>query len=772
MRTREIVREKPFWLLAGISLVLFWRPLTTETLFFRDLYHLYIPKKLQLAASLRDGVLPFWDVLVHGGQPFFASPQTGVLFPLNILLFLPDSLRGFNLLLVMLITGCALAAYWLARVLSLGPLPALVAAAIYGFSGASLSTVNLPILLTGLPWIPLALGLTYRAATERRSTVPAVLCAAMPLLGGSAEVAAMLFVVVIVAVLAMAASRRTVVLLLVLGTGAVGLTLVQTLPVLTTIAQSSRSGPRSYDSFTSWSVHPRRLPELVVPRYFGDTDTMVENRYWGRTFETSGFPYILSIYFGLPVLILAIAGSAGLDAGDRVPRRTLTALACIGMVLSLGRYLPGFSLIYDHVPLVTTFRYPVKAMFAALLPISLLAARGTQVLALSRRGRLIAGNAALAMACVSAAVAIFAHRSSIGTLERFFGFEGLPGTAGSWIATSFLHTAVTAGLFALICAAQRLPLMTMLAGLVAADITAAGFHVNPSAPRSIFEAPPIAAAVNRARDGGRFYAAQRQTIVRAPSDELMWLVRWQIATLDGYNAALFGIPVIFHEDYDGLAPARMARMSRTIEGIPWDRRKVLLDRANVRVFTSPTEVPWRADSLLARLSNGEQTIYLYSNLSAVPGRFAGAVEIAANDTEALRKLLNDPDPTRVILESAPAGSPGGCGTAPIRVLSRSAERVLYSVDAPCHGYVVFSENHYPGWEARVDSVSAEIIPADYGFSAVAVGPGRHHIERRYVPPGSAAGSAGSLATLFLLGLFEVGIRRRRKSSAGEPVPPP
>ena len=44
MRLRDMARERDLWILSAVVAALFWRPLTFETFFFRDLYLLFYSK--------------------------------------------------------------------------------------------------------------------------------------------------------------------------------------------------------------------------------------------------------------------------------------------------------------------------------------------------------------------------------------------------------------------------------------------------------------------------------------------------------------------------------------------------------------------------------------------------------------------------------------------------------------------------------------------------------------------------------------------------------
>jgi hypothetical protein len=698
VRLRDVLRERPLWLLAALVLLLFRKPLTTETFFFRDLYLLFYPKKLYFIESIRAGHVPLWDPLTNGGQPFLTNPANTAFHPSNALYVVLPPLVAFNLILVLHFVFCAAAAYCLARLVGLSQPAAFTTGAVFALCGYTLSAANLMPLLFGLPWVPTTIALLHRALERRRSLVPAAIAAAMPLFSAAAELTAILFVTIIVWVAATpydlrprakAAAAGIVILF------AAGLSLVQTLPATAVIAQSARSRARSYEAFTTWSVHPLRLGELAIPRLLGPTHTLNDADYWGRNLESQGFPYILSIYFGLPALLLAAAGAR------RRPALAILALAAV--LLSLGSHLPGFRLIYE-LPLVSIFRYPVKALLAAILPIALLAGYGLETFADRRRVSLM-----LAAAC--AVGAVIASKNPL-------------------LMLSFVHAALAALAIGLAARWRR----AAVAAVVVADLFVAGTSVNTFGPRELFDPPPLADEVRRAVEGGRFWSAKRDSItLNAPSNDIFWLARWQVATLNGYTAAMFGIPVLYHVDYDGLAPRRISALSEVIDKLPADRRQALLDRGDVRVFATMAG----------------QMVQLHRNPTAAPARFVSSVEVVAGEEAAAKRILQAPDLGRVILESRPAAV-GNCGRAGVLMHQRVADEARYTVDAPCAGYVVFADARYGGWTARVDGRPADIVSADYAFSAVAVGPGRHVIEKRYRPQRLIAGAAGSLIALLLL----------------------
>src|ERR1041384_6435329 len=59
---KTLFREKELWILIGLGLVFFARPLFTgEIFFFRDLYLHFLPQKQLFVQLIRSGTAPLWD---------------------------------------------------------------------------------------------------------------------------------------------------------------------------------------------------------------------------------------------------------------------------------------------------------------------------------------------------------------------------------------------------------------------------------------------------------------------------------------------------------------------------------------------------------------------------------------------------------------------------------------------------------------------------------------------------------------------------------------
>jgi hypothetical protein len=739
--------ERALWILVACILLFFVPALFGGTFFLRDLYLLFYGKKLLLAEALQHGDVPLWDPLMQGGQPFLGSPGNSALYPFNILFLVLPSLTAFNLLIVLQFVFCGVSAYVLGRVLGFSMTGAFVTGIVYTFCGYVLSSANLLVLMQAVPWAPALLASVHLLMRERRKRwlVASAIFGSLPLLGGGADMTAMSFALAVAWMLIVPSeippARRATTAVLVVAFAA-GLSLMQTLPAAQVIRNSSRGQKLQYAAFVQWSVAPQRLPELIIPRFFGRTDTLSRHDYWGGRYEL-GYPYILSIYFGAGTLLLAIAGLTAPGVIPRNGRLILASFIGIGLLMSIGGWLPFFRLIYE-IPLIGIFRFPVKALQLALVPIAVASGAGVEA---ARKQSIVIASATVAVLLVIATVALR------GTIARTL-FDPLSTAAAAEFAQSFIHASVASALFGIAYALDR---KIALAAIVLLDLTFAGARVNPYAPRELFEPPALAAKVRPLLGpGGKLYRTRDPYVqkINAPANEAVWLAFYEIQLLSRYTAATFGIPIVFHEDYDGLAPVRMARMGTAIETMPWPNRLNVLSAAGASAILTPDAIDSpaveRADIL--RSASGAP-LFLYRNRASSPLRFATNAIVVRDDFAAFQRLAQTFDPNTVILSEGVPVTAIPRTPATMKAARRTMNSWTIDLTTEQPGFVVFAETWDPGWRASIDGRPVPVLRADVSLSAVAVPAGHHIVEKRYRPPLVFAGLGASALTALILAFW-------------------
>ncbi len=393
---------------AGVLLALFVLALYARLLFTNrvlaggDIQLYFYAYWEYVAATLREGRLPFWNPYLFLGAPLLANPQTAVLYPLHWpLIWLPVTKQIYwsAALHTWLL---ALGGYALLRRWGYGFAPALMTGLVLagsGFVGGLIGHINQ---LNGAAWLPWgALCLTFAqpaaGSPSRRRPADALLAggaafallvALMLLAGHTQTVFINLFSLGAWAVWPLLAAtagwlwalvrRRdrgsvsgawtaTWPGLAVYAGGVIAgalLSAPQLLPTLELSGLGLRSGGLSYGEASSFSLKPLQLAWTLLPTY-GLADLSV-------VFDTPGYTEFVA-YVGIIGLLL---GGIGAWRG-RGPARAFGLLfAGMGLFLALGRWNPVYFLLYQVVPGFDLFRAPARWMMLYTVGMAVLAGVG------------------------------------------------------------------------------------------------------------------------------------------------------------------------------------------------------------------------------------------------------------------------------------------------------------------------------------------------------------------------------------------------------------
>lgn len=143
---------------------------------------------------------------------------------------------------------------------------------------------------------------------------------------------------------------------------------------------------------------------------------------------------------------------------------------------------------------------------------------------------------------------------------------------------------------------------------------------------------------------------------------------------------------------------------------------------------------------------------IYQNHNALPRAWlvGEAIDMDAHSDEQLRGF--DPR-TTAMLEVSPPAKLGGKGTA--RVVRHDLNRVEVEVESDGDALLILADNHFPGWQARVDGKPTEILRSHLSFRAVQVPPGASRVEFDYQPASVRWGVILASAALLLGGVVLV-----------------
>jgi len=140
------------------------------------------------------------------------------------------------------------------------------------------------------------------------------------------------------------------------------------------------------------------------------------------------------------------------------------------------------------------------------------------------------------------------------------------------------------------------------------------------------------------------------------------------------------------------------------------------------------------DSLFAVVWENEKwRIWEYKE--ALPRAIYATNFLLKKDPQEIVEALYNPEiplGSTVILEKNP-GISLQPATGSAKIISYELNSVKVETNSTGDGFLVLTDNYYPGWNAAVDGQKTKIFRADYSFKAVFVPKGKHVVTFQYLP---------------------------------------
>jgi hypothetical protein len=724
---------------------------------------------------------PLWNPYVMGGRPFLANAQSAIFSPFTAPIYAMSVWKALAVSALLKLFVAAFGTYLLGRALGMRFAGALLSGAVYAFGTFFVAWLAWPLtnVFPLLPWLLLLSELVLRRPEPLRVSGLAALIG-LTLFGGHPETSFHTLVATAVffafrLLSAPARGRAVVAFGLACGLG-VALAAAMLVPLLELFAHSAD--------------YARRLdqePGHASARFLG---AFFLFDYWGRPTQTPLIADIVSnrgYYMGGITLMLAAAGLILRPTRMRVgfalaAAFVLAVVVGVEPIFSAVTTLPGFSTAHNG-----------RLVFLVLFCIALLAGFGLDELTSgdlgSRRRRLLAGGAAVAIFCVP-----FAWMLKSGTLEPrrlgdalevAWGFADPPSPpagqppgadiAGIVRLSALLQWIVLAGAgLALVAVAlravperRRVPLgvLAALAVLVlVGDLFRANMGFNPAIPIDHAE-QPVTPALRylQTRTPNRFAVMSRPGIDQPLQPDLA--MRYGL-----YDARGYDYPV--EKRYDAFWRADVTTAGDFIE--PTQRAgesEQALRGLSLLSVTDLLHYPEGEGLSLPglRLVYSGPDARVYRNERALPRAFlVGSQRTVANEDAALAAIgAPDFDPRRVAITETPAPdipTSGAVTPGSARLVEYGEERAVVEAEARERSLLVLTDVHFPGWKATVDGEPAKIERVDYLLRGVVLPAGAHRVDFRYEPKSWRIGWIVSLLALIVLAATALAGWRRRSAA--------
>lgn len=722
--------------------------------------HFY-PQLQFLARSLHSGQSPFWAPQVFGGHPQIADPQSLIFSPPFLLLALLDSDPGFRAadaaIFVMLLVG-ATALLLIFKDRGWHPAGALVAGLSFAFGAAAAWRLQHLGQILSLGWFAITLFLLSRAL-ERRSAGYGFACgltAGFMVLGRDQVALLGVYVLaglVVAAWLTSGAPLRAMrASLKPLSLGAVGAILVATIPILLTLALAEQSNRPviDLDGAHKGSLHPLALLTGVVSNLFGTAGPLVNHwgppsPAWDAAFGGTNL-YLArnmsQLYLGLAPQLLIL--TLGLVRGNLWRRDivALTGAALVVLIFALGRYTPGFEMMFNLLPGIDLYRRPADAMFilGALLAIlgGYLVHRLLSDLPVRPRlwQRLVEILLVTAVFAAAIVLAIFVGKLQLAIQPLLVAVLCLGLTLGALVAARGI--ALRGGVLA--------PALVLGAMLVV-DLA-----VN-NGPNESTALPPASYNMLRPDTGLETIAELKRNLARTTAPDRRDRIElagidfpWPNASLVhgfdntlGYNPLRLGL----YSRATGAGDHVALPDQRTFSTLMPSYRSLLADMLGLRFVATGVPVE-EIDKTLKpgdlKLLTRTRESYIYENPRALP-RVILATEAVTADFETLLTTGQWPafDPGKTVLlekltPAATASAPPAFAVSPgAAIVSYANTEVVTEAVSPRGGWLVLNDVWQRWWTVEVNGQRAELLRANVLFRAVRVPPGRVTVRFAFRP---------------------------------------
>ena len=798
----------------------------------RDLGAYFIPPRFFWVESIKHGSFPLWNPYQFSGQPFFANPQHGMFYPLNVLLFAFPFDVAFNAIIILHFFLGGLFTYLFLKDLKVNSAGALISGLIFMLSGYLLSVHSLLTILLSSIWTPLIMMFFRRAINGQglRNEIFTAIFIAISFLGGGIEIVyGNFFVLLIMAIFSPSADslplhdvipakagiqknarsgalpgmRKCIRLfslwlkrmrsLVVVSILFLSLSAIQLFPFVELFHHSIRGNGISYQEATLWSFAPRDILLFFLPDAYGywlDAKKYWVTQCWFKTLYTGGLPFVLSLIYFLMRHRHALSSEEKDRTEAHQNDKTLfSVLMVFSIFLSLGRYNPLYSFVFEYMPFLNGIRYPAKFFYIFVLILSITAGLGFQKLSEYSKDneKRSLKHLLIIFSLLSGSFLLF---SALGhkEVEHFLKLKGIDFPDFNYLSVNLHHAQRFLFYLALFFLLLRVAYevrwrgwaKVLLIVFLTTDLFGNMGYYGKERTKDYLKKTKSLEIISldtgnyRVFSTGKTISMDSTILINDPTHSNLLKER----NLPSMN--------LFHSLHDiwGIDVIRVKRTNdlyMLFTVAPSISTTNLVDLYGVKYITSitPLEGKNKFELIYARIEGlqgkrkdllKENTVKLYKNRNPLPRAWL-VKDYKVMDPNAILSMMlqKEFDPRReVLLEEAPPSlalrHAGGVSRGEAEIISESNNRLSLRVKVAEDSLLVLSDTYYPGWKAFVDGAETRIYRADYTFRAIPLKAGIHQAEFVYDPISFKLGAG--VTFLGILGCLGIGWITWQKRSSG------
>ncbi len=330
-----------------------------------------LPNRYYADKEIREGFVPLWNPHMFGGAPFQADIQTGVFYPLNLVLSLfpkKEIVEFYELYQSQVIFHFILASWFtfvFLRKLNLDFVSSLLGGAVYAFGGFFFSHAHHSNMVHSGIWLPAVFYCCLRGFEDNSRWIwgcPIIL--AISLFGGHPQMTLFISYAFSLFYIYLAWGKPDLIIFYLLRFLGIIisfflLSAVQILPTAEFLSQTARSS-MDFSGAVTDSLPISALWSFLLP----DWNTAIYESWQRWEFRN---------YLGVGTIFLAIYGVLN---GPKSIGRFFCGVGILALLLSFGENTPLYKLFYDFAPGFSFFRVPARFLMVLTFCIAVLAAFG------------------------------------------------------------------------------------------------------------------------------------------------------------------------------------------------------------------------------------------------------------------------------------------------------------------------------------------------------------------------------------------------------------
>mgnify|MGYP001103347721 CR=1 FL=1 len=726
--------EIPLWgvilIFVGTVLVFFGGHIFGNYFLWDDFREYFFPTQSFAASELANGRIPFWNPYNFGGMPFLADIQVGFWYPFNRLLGLSIGHDGmvspwfYQIILFLHFFIMQINFYTFAKYLKISSYGAIIGAIAFSYSHPIFFHTIHPAIVFHWAWFPLIFYFIKRSFDERKIKFAALsgLILGITTLSGHPQITFYFFLIFCLFIawhffsglIQKKNEIKGVIITTFFGILSIILAIlifsIQFLPSNTLSKHSMRS-EMNYEKSSENSLKYEQIFTLLAPRLFGyfDADNQTEfqpilkDEYNGKQEYVKNYYYWeTAVFFGSVALLLAIIGIFVTKIDNF--KLFLIVLILFGFFYSLGKHFPLHQLMYN-LPFFDIFRNPVRMFVFSIFGLSIFAGYAFDNFFKNVDKKLI--NRILIIAGILLLLSFF-NVSGISQSISGLTDENVSKSTSLSVLTFAMLLISSLAIYATY--KFKLPkIFTFLVILVSLVIElyfeGIGFIQSKIDPKTIYELPDETIKAFRPTTP---QSDQFRVKTRIYNPSFMAMNRNQgmisrIYQLEGYNPLVLNkasLPVPWEQVFELLnvrydiqinpqtGQPQFVEITKRNGNAWFVRRAKFVDQAKAKEFLENNTIDF------------SQEVIIHTN------RF---------DETKYQTLLGD------TLDINPK----------IRLINYTPNHIIYEVDTPKDGILVFSEIYYPDWKATINEKEVPILIANNSLRAIEVPKGIHKIEMTY-----------------------------------------